>query len=105
MLATACLEQNSFLEKVECELLGFSCYGLDLSKPQTPRLSKKKLAQVVDLLLEHHHTPIPAIPKNYNISIVDIQTGVQCPRCRKFPIKYCSASWHCPRSRCTSKTA
>jgi hypothetical protein len=74
-------------------------------KYQTPRLSKRKLAQLVDLLLDHHHTPILSILKKYNISIADIQTGVQCPSCRKFAMIYFSANWHCPHCHCISKTA
>ncbi|MCL6573668.1 MAG: NERD domain-containing protein [Bacillus sp. (in: Bacteria)] len=69
-----------------------------------PTFTKKKTNQLVDLLLTHHHTPIPDILPKYKLSKNVIKTGVLCPVCQN-EMDYYSANWHCTNCQLTSKTA
>ncbi|MBV7505191.1 NERD domain-containing protein [Bacillus sp. sid0103] len=86
---------ESLLDKIE-EMEG---------KHQKPAISKRKLAQLVNLLLDHHQTPIPDILQTYKLSKDDIITGAICPKCQIGTMSYYSAKWHCPNCGLSSKTA
>ncbi|MEH7480422.1 nuclease-related domain-containing protein [Neobacillus drentensis] len=74
-------------------------------KHTKPAFSKRKLAQLVDLLLVHHHIPIPDILQTYKLSKNDIITGVICPKCQTGTMAFYSVKWHCPICEYSSKTA
>ena len=74
-------------------------------KYQKPVLSKKKLIQLTDSLLNAHQPLKLDILKTYNLSISDLLPGVQCPICEKYPMNYYSANWNCPFCLHKSKTA
>ena len=74
-------------------------------KHQKPAFSKRKLAQLVDLLLAYHETPIPEILPTYKLSKDDIVTGVFCPKCLTAPMVYYSAKWNCASCGFSSKNA
>jgi hypothetical protein len=80
------------IEKMEC-------------KHQKPAFSKRKLAQLVDLLLAHHQTPIPDILQTYKLSKDDISTGVLCPKCPAGVMAFYSANWNCHICGHSSKIA
>ncbi|MFL6558642.1 MAG: NERD domain-containing protein, partial [Bacillus sp. (in: firmicutes)] len=75
------------------------------SKHQKPAFSKRKLAQLVDLLSAHHQMPIPKILPTYKLSQNEIITGVICPKCETGTMAYYSAKWHCANCGFSSKTA
>jgi hypothetical protein len=93
-----------FKEVIYAESLIDKVKELEQKYPQ-PCISKKKITQLVELLLAHHHTPIPDILKVYNLTPDDIINGVLCPKCKKFWMVYASANWHCPHCHFISKTA
>ncbi|MEH7082313.1 NERD domain-containing protein [Neobacillus drentensis] len=74
-------------------------------KHQKPAFSKRKLAQLVDLLLAHHQTPIPDILQAYKLSKDDISTGVLCPKCPTGAMAFYSAKWNCHICGYSSKIA
>lgn len=74
-------------------------------KYEKPRFSKKKLTQLVNLLLTHHQPLIPDILQTYNISKDEIKTGVICPKDHISTMTYYSGSWHCLSCHFSSKTA
>jgi len=96
--------QQIFNELIYAESLLDKLDELEL-KYQKPVFSKRKTRQLVDLLLAHHHTPIPDILQTYKLSKDDILTGVFCPICLTVTMSYYSANWHCALCKLTSKIA
>ncbi|MFS0774679.1 nuclease-related domain-containing protein [Neobacillus sp. 3P2-tot-E-2] len=70
-----------------------------------PRITKKIISDLSDTLLKEHEIFLPDVLQKYTISQSDIRTGVQCPNCDVFYMKYLSANWYCSRCKFTSKTA
>ncbi|WP_169802788.1 nuclease-related domain-containing protein [Neobacillus soli] len=70
-----------------------------------PTFNKRKIGQLVDLLLAHHHTPIPDILQKYKLAKDDIRSGVLCPKCQTVEMSYYSGKWHCLKCQLASKTA
>lgn len=77
---------------------------LELKYPK-PVLSKKKLINLTDSLLQAHQPLMLDILQTYKLSFSDLYPGVQCPKCNQFHMEYYSANWHCHNCPYTSKTA
>ncbi|WP_421383817.1 nuclease-related domain-containing protein [Bacillus salacetis] len=57
------------------------------------------------LILQNHSPHNPDILKNYDLSQIDLLTGVHCPECRYLPMKRRKGRWTCPRCSAVSKNA
>jgi hypothetical protein len=75
------------------------------NKYPNPRLNKKNIATLSETLLKEHLFTIPDILQTYKIPPSQLFTGVQCPCCKKYAMKYISANWLCPNCKCSSKKA
>jgi ribosomal protein S27AE len=70
------------------------------------RLSEKELKKLGKSLLNNHQAIWSyTFLDEYKIDKKDIITGVQCPRCRKFGMKYHQRGWICPKCHARSKNA
>jgi hypothetical protein len=96
--------QQIFKELIYAESIIDKIQELE-KKYEKPRFSKKKLTQLVDLLLENHQPLITEILQTYKISKDEIKTGVICPKDQISTMTYYSGSWHCPSCQFSSKTA
>ena len=94
--------QQIFNDLIYAESLLDKIEEMECRHPK-PAFSKKKLSQLVDLLLVHHQTPIPEILPTYRLSKDDIMTGVLCPKCPTGTMTFYSAKWHCPNCGYSSK--
>jgi hypothetical protein len=70
------------------------------------RLSEKELKKLGKSLLNNHQAIWSyTFLDEYKIDKKDIIAGVQCPRCRKFGMKYHQRGWICPICHARSKNA
>jgi ribosomal protein S27AE len=68
--------------------------------------SMDELFKLCRTLLKHHvRQSASEVFKEYKIDLGNIITGVQCPKCEKFAMKYHDRTWICPHCHFRSKTA
>jgi ribosomal protein S27AE len=101
---TTAENQQIFNELIYAESLLDKLEELEV-KHQKPAFNKRKLAQLVNLLIAHHQTPIPDILRTYKLSKDEIITGVICPKCQTGTMIFYSAKWHCSICGLSSKKA
>ncbi|ALC88804.1 hypothetical protein AM500_02560 [Bacillus sp. FJAT-18017] len=71
-----------------------------------PRITEPQPDDVYHTLLKKHTRQMSNNTlEKYNISIVDLFGGVQCPFCKRYKMLYRSAHWFCPSCRNISKDA
>jgi hypothetical protein len=75
------------------------------TKYTTPLISRNRLLQLTQILLQAHITHFLDILQEYGISINELIFGVQCPKCKKYHMTYISANWCCSTCKFQSKTA
>jgi hypothetical protein len=67
--------------------------------------TSNELKKLSNRLLKHHAPHSSELLKQYEISSSDILTGVQCPACSFFAMKWVGGQWYCPTCSSTSKDA
>ncbi|MFK9091131.1 nuclease-related domain-containing protein [Bacillus salipaludis] len=72
---------------------------------KTDRIDKKELKKIKRLLLTNHTPDNPDILKAFNLTPIDIITGVQCPESNTIPMVYKKGNWCCSKCKAISKTA
>jgi len=72
---------------------------------QTVKMDEKKIRKLKKLILHHNKPAISHILEQYDISMLELITGVQCPTCQTFGMKRVSGSWKCGNCHTTSKNA
>lgn len=68
-------------------------------------MDDRRIRKLKKLIIHHNRTVFLNILEQYGVSITEIISGVQCPNCQSFIMKYISASWTCMNCHTTSKTA
>jgi hypothetical protein len=72
---------------------------------QTVKYTPEMMRKLCKLLLKKDIEPFYDLEKIYKISRSSLPTGVQCPSCKCFPMKYKRGLWHCPTCGCKSRDA
>mgnify|MGYP001210456658 CR=1 FL=1 len=68
-------------------------------------LNKNDIEKINFHLLSDHSTLTSSVLENYGIKLRELETGVQCPSCKKLAMVYKSKKWHCPHCGETSTDA
>jgi hypothetical protein len=81
--------------------------GVDFGKwtVKMDKLDAKELRKLKRLLLSKHTPENPDILKQFNLSPIEIPTGVKCPTCNFIPMEYRYGTWCCQKCNMKSKTA
>ena len=69
------------------------------------QLDEKKIRKMTKLIINNNQPSFFPILEAYDISILELIRGVQCPKCQRFGMNRIVASWSCPNCQTTSKTA
>ncbi|KAB2329093.1 NERD domain-containing protein [Cytobacillus depressus] len=69
------------------------------------KLTQKEIKKVAKLLVKSHTPEKSQVLEKYKLSAFSLNTGVQCPKCRVFPMKRIYGTWFCARCKCKDKTA
>lgn len=79
----------------------------EIESHEMEKISQKELKKITRLLLANHVPEDPDILAYFEISLEDIQTGVQCPKsdCEFFGMEYRYGTWCCPKCGTRSKDA
>ncbi|MFC4619246.1 nuclease-related domain-containing protein [Camelliibacillus cellulosilyticus] len=77
----------------------------EIEKQPAKRLTEKQKDQLTDFF-RRHQTPEPVnILESYKISKDELISGVQCPFCKRYPMKYVNGKWICKWCKQQSRTA
>lgn len=76
-----------------------------LSLDQGP-LTDEKIKKLAREMIANHqaYNPFPILQR-WDVSVDDIQRGVQCEHCQHFGMRWIRRKWHCPKCRGTSFTS
>lgn len=55
----------------------------------------RKLENIAKKIVESHQTFEQDILNRYQLSPSDIESGVHCPQCSRFPMRYLRQKWIC----------
>jgi hypothetical protein len=69
------------------------------------RVSYKQARDIAQKLFESHTPRELKILERFHLNHSDILTGVRCPSCLAFRMRWKTAKWWCPQCRTTSKNA
>ncbi|WP_235846931.1 nuclease-related domain-containing protein [Neobacillus soli] len=69
------------------------------------KINQKTITKVKNLLLSQHAPQKVDILNLFQMTIIELITGVQCPRCLHIPMYYKRAKWICPECLLFSKDA
>jgi hypothetical protein len=72
---------------------------------QTIGLDENRIRKLKKRIMNQNKPTLPDILKKYDISVLELVSGVQCPVCSTFGMKRISGSWKCVNCNSTSKTA
>ncbi|QED46651.1 nuclease-related domain-containing protein [Cytobacillus dafuensis] len=103
--SSAILKGNQYVSKYVCKIDRLlekiatleKKYIVEILNPQEMRKLSKSILK--------YHSPFEtqSFLQKYSIPSSDIITGVQCPQCKTFPMKYYRRKWYCPRCQTISK--
>ena len=72
---------------------------------QKSQLDANGIRKLKKRIMKQNNPSLPDILKKYDISVLELICGVQCPVCSTFGMKRISGSWKCVNCHSTSKTA
>jgi hypothetical protein len=92
------LQNGHPMEKKICANAGLTWEIDNLEEQyQKEMITEKELRKICKALLKAHTPLQPSeILQQYEISILDLLTGVHCPNCECIPLIYQGGKWHCP---------